>query len=54
MGQPGFSDVEERYGALDAMGDPLVVLKNSVLWEEFRYAPRSTRRSVNHPPVASR
>jgi len=36
MGQPGFFDVEERYGALDAMGDPLVVLKNSVPWEEFR------------------
>ncbi len=35
MGQPGF-DVEERYGALDAMGDPLVMLKNSVPWEEFR------------------
>jgi len=36
MGLPGFFDVEERYGALDAMGDPLVVLKNSVPWEESR------------------
>ena len=36
MGQPGFFDVEERYDALDAMGDPLVMLKNSVPWEAFR------------------
>ncbi|MGH7429269.1 MAG: hypothetical protein ACREJ4_13085 [Candidatus Methylomirabilaceae bacterium] len=35
MEQPGFL-MYKRYGALDAMGDPLVVLKNSVPWEEFR------------------
>ena len=54
MGQPGFFDVEERYDALDAMGDPLVVLKNSVRGRNFvRYAPRSMRKSVNRLPVAS-
>ena len=54
MGQPGFFDVEERYDALDAMGDPLVVLRIRSRGRNFvRYAPRSMRRSVSHPPVAS-
>lgn len=36
MRQPGLFDIDERYAALDAMGDPLVVLNSSVPWEEFR------------------
>ncbi|MCI0561003.1 MAG: hypothetical protein MN733_21155 [Nitrososphaera sp.] len=36
MRQPGFFDIDERYAALNAMGDPLVVLNNSIPWENFR------------------
>ncbi|MGH9907836.1 MAG: hypothetical protein ACRD8U_19885, partial [Pyrinomonadaceae bacterium] len=32
----GVFGIDERYGALNAMGDPLVVLNNSIPWENFR------------------
>jgi IS5 family transposase len=35
--QPGFFDVEERYAALSAAGDPLVRLSEVVNFEAFRY-----------------
>jgi IS5 family transposase len=36
MGQPGFFDVERRLEALSAKGDPLVTVKTTVPWEDFR------------------
>jgi len=34
--QPGFFDLEERYAALSAAGDPLVRLAEVVNFEAFR------------------
>lgn len=36
MVQPGFFDVERRLEALSAKGDPLVMIKDAVAWEDFR------------------
>ena len=36
-GQPGFFDLDERYGALSAAGDPLEKLAGVVNFEVFRY-----------------
>ncbi len=36
MGQMGFFDLEDRYAGLDKFGDPLVLLKKAVPWEDFR------------------
>jgi transposase, IS5 family len=45
-GQPGFFDLDERYGALSAAGDPLVKLASVVDFELFRPAlKRALRRS---------
>jgi hypothetical protein len=45
-GQPGFFDLDERYGALSAAGDPLLKLSSVVDFEVFRPAlKRALRRS---------
>ncbi len=36
MGQFGFFDLGDRYAGLDKFGDPLVLLKQTILWELFR------------------
>jgi len=36
MGQPGFLDLENRYGGLDAHGDPRVAINAAVPFEMFR------------------
>ncbi len=36
MGQFGFFDLGDRYAGLDKFGDPLVLLKKTIVWEFFR------------------
>ncbi|MCP4936109.1 MAG: hypothetical protein GY927_18380 [bacterium] len=36
MGQLGFFDLSKRYAGLDKFGDPLVLLKTKVPFENFR------------------
>lgn len=44
--QPGFFDLDERYAALSAAGDPLVKLRDVVPFEVFRYRiEKALRRS---------
>ena len=50
-GQPGFFDVDERYAALSAAGDPLERLSSVVDFEIFRAAlARSDRSRGGRPP----
>lgn len=54
-GQPGFFDLDERYRALSAAGDPLERLAAVVDFEPFRpeleaARPRSARRKGGRPP----
>jgi len=45
-GEPGFFDLDERYGALSAAGDPLLKLSSVIDFELFRPAlKRALRRS---------
>jgi len=57
-GQPGFFDLDERYGALSAAGDPLEKLSGVVNFEVFRYRlekalKRSDRSKGGRPPYDS-
>lgn len=57
-GQPGFFDLDERYGALSAAGDPLEKLADVVNFEVFRYRlekalNRSDRSKGGRPPYDS-
>ena len=36
MFQPGFFDLDNRYGSISNLGDPLEVLDQAILWETFR------------------
>ena len=57
-GQPGFCDLDDRYAALSAAGDPLVRLAEVVDFEVFRYRlekalNRSDRAKGGRPPYDS-
>ena len=57
-GQPGFFDLDERYGALSAAGDPLEKLAGVVNFGGFRYRlekslNRSDRSKGGRPPYDS-
>ena len=57
-GQPGFFDLDERYAALSAAGDPLEKLADVVDFEVFRYRlekalKRSDRSKGGRPPYDS-
>ena len=57
-GQPGFFDLDDRYAALSAAGDPLVRLAEVVNFETFRYRlekalNRSDRARGGRPPYDS-
>lgn len=44
MGQMGFFDLSDRYAGLDKFGDPLVLMKTRVPWENFRPELKATWR----------